>query len=143
MPPPGKLPLLIVEDDANTRFLVKVAAERSGYFEPVTQAIDGQAALDALQSGDATQLPRLIITDLYMPRVTGLELLRALKRDPFLRSIPVAILTSSDAATDREQAMAEGAVSFVVKPYGVDALMNVLTTLRDTCDETAGTAGRS
>src|SRR5678816_204812 len=112
MPHPGKVSLMIVEDDANVRYLMSVAAQRSGLFEPIAVAADGQAALDALRAGGVARLPALIVSDLVMPRLTGLELLRELKADVALHAIPVAIITSSDAPDDRELALAAGACSF-------------------------------
>lgn len=135
MPQAEKRPLMIVEDDAITRILLETAAKRSGVFEPVTVAVDGRAALESLASRDPSHLPALIATDLSMPHMSGLELLRELKRDSHLRSIPVAIITSSDLAADREQTLAEGACAFVTKPCGVDAMIAVFTALRVSCVE--------
>jgi CheY-like chemotaxis protein len=135
MPHPGKVPLMIVEDDANIRYLMQVAALRSGYFDPITLAADGREALEIIRASDATQLPGLIVSDLCMPHMTGLELLRTLKRDAQLHVIPVAIITSSDAPDDRDLALAAGACSFVPKPYGVEALISAFVALRETCGD--------
>lgn len=140
MPSFGKVSLLIVEDDANIRFLLQTAAQRSGRFEPIRSAGDGQSALDILQTGDASDLPALIVTDLSMPRMTGLELVRSVKNDARLRNIPIAVVTSSDIPNDRDMALSAGACSFVHKPYGVEALMRVLVEILDSCGERAETA---
>lgn len=140
MPHSGKVSLLIVEDDANLRYLLETAARRAGLFEPVISAKDGQAALEILQASAGTELPAMIVTDLSMPRMTGLELLRALKSDLRTRSIPVAIITSSDLPNDRDLALEAGACSFVHKPYGLDALARALVAIRECCGEAAGTA---
>ena len=134
----GKISLMIVEDDVNIRFLFEAAAQRAEIFEPVAIAVDGQAAFDALQAAASATLPALIVSDLCMPRMTGLELLRAVKNDTVLRTIPVAIITSSDNPNDRELALAAGACSFVPKPYGVDALTKALIALWECCDKAAG-----
>lgn len=143
MPRPEKLPLLIVEDDAHIRYLMEVAAQRAGLFEPITVAADGQAALDLLRAADVAHLPGLIVSDLSMPRLTGLELLRVLKNDATLHSIPVAIITSSDAPNDRALALAAGACSFIAKPYGVDALTRAFVAMRDTCMEISRPVGQA
>lgn len=140
MPRFGKLSLLIVEDDANVRFLLEAAARRAQVFDPIVVVNDGKAALERLQSTEGPDLPGLIATDLSMPRMTGLELLKAVKGDERLRHIPVAIITSSDLPHDRELALGAGACSFVHKPYGVDALVRALLGIRESCGETAGTA---
>ena len=140
MPRFGKLSLLMVEDDANVRFLLDVAARRAELFDPIVLVNDGRAALERLQSSDGPDLPGLIVTDLSMPRMSGLELLKAVKADERLRHIPVAIITSSDLINDRSLALAGGACSFVHKPYGVDALVRALTAIRESCGVAAGTA---
>jgi CheY-like chemotaxis protein len=140
MPASGKVPILIVEDDATIRFLLQTAAQRCGLFEPVVTAADGQAALEMLHANAPGNLAAIVLTDLNMPRMTGHELLRAIKADPVLRPLPVAVITSSDLPEDRELALAEGACLFVIKPYGIDALMKIFAALRETCREVAATA---
>ena len=131
MPPDAKLTLLIAEDDQNLRYLMEAAARHAGGFDPILTAADGQAALDAVRKSGAH--PDLIVTDLSMPRMTGIELIRALKRDAATRGIPVAVVTSSDIANDREDALAAGAQSFWAKPHGFDALIALLNSIRDSC----------
>jgi CheY-like chemotaxis protein len=137
---PAKVSLMIVEDDANIRFLMETSARRSGLFEPICAAVDGQEALEHLRARDTSTLPALIVTDLSMPRLTGLDLVRAIKSDERLRNIPVAVITSSNIPNDRDLALAAGAFSFVHKPYGVDALTQVLTSMCESCGEAARTA---
>jgi CheY-like chemotaxis protein len=140
MPRFGKISLLIVEDDANVRFLLEAAARRAELFDPIVVENDGQAAWERLQSTEGLDLPGLIATDLSMPHMTGLELLKAVKNDERLRHIPVAVITSSDLPKDRDLALASGACSFVHKPYGIDALVRALLGIRESCGEAAGTA---
>lgn len=128
-----KISLLIVEDDANIRYLLEAAALRAEVFGPVTTAPDGRAALDWLKQCDAPSLPEFIVTDLCMPRMTGIELVRELKADITLRSIPVGMITSSDVPNDRKDALVAGACSFVNKPHGLEALTKALLTLRASC----------
>jgi CheY-like chemotaxis protein len=110
---------------------MEAAAGHAGGFVSIRTATDGQAALDIVRGG--TALPDLIVTDLSMPRMTGIELIRALKRDPATRAIPVAVVTSSDIVNDREDALAAGAQSFWAKPHGFDALVAMLGEIRDSC----------
>lgn len=136
----GKVALMIVEDDANIRFLLETAAHRSGLFDPVLSADNGQSAWDALTAADSAQLPDLIVSDLKMPHMTGLELARAVKHDERMRNIPFAIITSSDTSNDRDHALAAGVCSFMSKPFGIDALMRALVGIRDSCGEATTTA---
>jgi CheY-like chemotaxis protein len=132
-----KVSLLIVEDDPNIRYLMEEAAARTGVFQRVASAPDGSAALEFLKQANLRELPDFVVTDLCMPRMTGIELLRAMKADLALRSIPVAVITSSNIPNDRDDAIAAGACSFVQKPHGLDALVKVLLTLRVSCVEAA------
>ena len=134
----GKISLLIAEDDPHIRYLIEAAAERSGFFGPISSQPDGLAALLAVRRVGAA-LPDMIVSDLSMPRMTGTELIRALKEDPELRSIPIAIITSSDLPHDREEALAAGAAAFEPKPNGLEALTQLLTTLRHSCCESSAT----
>lgn len=143
MPRPGKVSLMIVEDDANLRFLMLSAARRTALFEPIFAAADGQEAIELLRGRDTSNLPALIVTDLSMPRLTGLDLVRAVKGDERLRNIPVAVITSSDIPDDRELALAAGAFTFVAKPHGLHALTQALTTICESCGEATGSASRA
>ena len=136
----GKVALMIVEDDANIRFLLETAAHRSGLFEPVQSADNGQSAWEALTSASPSHLPDLIVSDLVMPHMTGLELVRAVKHDERMRNIPIAIITSSDTPRDRDIALAAGACSFLPKPFGVDALTRALVGIRESCVEVTSVA---
>jgi CheY-like chemotaxis protein len=91
-------------------------------------------------AADEAHLPDLIVTDLMMPHMTGLELVRAVKQNERMRTIPVAIITSSDTPSDRDVALSAGACSFVAKTFGVDALTRVLAGIRETCVEATSAA---
>ncbi len=112
---------------------MEIAAGRAGGFSRIELAPDGQVALDLVRSRSYADYPDLLISDLAMPRLDGLNLIRALKRDPQTRRIPIAIVTSSDIPNDRRDALAAGAYAFIEKPQGLEALTHVLETLRDSC----------
>ncbi len=125
-----KISLLIVEDDATIRFLEEAAAQRSGVFSRITTLGDGEAALAWLKVQPLHELPQLIISDLAMPRLSGIGLARALKADGDFQDIPLAIITSSDAPNDREDALAAGAFEFRSKPMRFDDFVRVMTEIR-------------
>src|SRR5688572_29821880 len=126
MPEHGKISLLIADDDVHIRALIEAAADRSGGFGRIESAVDGESALNLLRTKQREDLPDLIISDLSMPRMDGLELIRELKRDPEMRRIPIAIITSSNVPNDRQHALDAGACAFMEKPQCLDALTRLL-----------------
>lgn len=125
--------LLFVEDDAEDVKLTLLGF-RLQRFEPrVVVAMDGKEALDVLLSDlEASRpLPLAIITDIKMPRMDGLELLRRIKSEPRLRDIPVVILTSSDHEADRTDAMRLGAACYLMKPSDLDAYAEIVSRIRE------------
>ena len=135
MNPDGKVSLLVVDDDPHMRDLVEAAAVRAGCFEPIAVCADGEAALNHVRSRPRDRLPELVVSDLSMPRMTGIELIRALKADALTRSIPIAIITSSDVPNDRQDALAAGACIFEPKPHGLESLTKLLSAIRNNCCE--------
>lgn len=128
--------LLIVEDDDQIRYLVGAAAERCGEFSSVQGAADGQAALDTIRRAlrsDPPSAPDLVLSDLIMPRLDGLQLIRELKRDPGTSHIPVVIMTSSNRPNDREDATAAGCCAFFDKPLRFDEFVTLVCSLPALC----------
>jgi CheY-like chemotaxis protein len=114
-------PILLVEDDARDLELTLVALERSQLANEVVIARDGAAALDYLQrEGEYAQRPAgnpaVILLDLKLPKLNGLEVLQAVRASEALRSIPVVMLTSSQEESDVVNSYALGVNAYVVKP---------------------------
>jgi len=113
------LRVLLVEDDEDHVFLVRRAL---GDLEQVAVTVEvasnGEQALEELGRArfDPGSLPHLILLDLRIPRVDGLEVLRRLRTDTGLQALPVVVLTSSERDDDREGALRLGATWFVCKP---------------------------
>jgi len=97
--------------------------ERSGY--RVALARDGVEAIELL----AGERPALLLTDIEMPRMDGFELLRAVRADPRLAGLPVAMITSRVATKHREHAQALGADDYLPKPFGEDELLALVGRL--------------
>lgn len=135
MAPEEKISILIVDDDTNIRYLLETATTRDGGFEIVAALEDGAVALEWLNRQETEELPDFVLTDLSMPRLTGLDLVKAMKANERLRQIPVAIITSSNIPNDREDAYAAGVCEFIQKPHGLDALTKVMAGLRTKCAE--------
>ena len=114
-------PILLVEDDARDLELTLVALERSQLANEVVVVRDGAQALDYLkrEGGFADRAegnPAVVLLDLKLPKVNGLEVLQAVRSDPGLRSLPVVMLTSSQEETDVVRSYELGVNAYVVKP---------------------------
>jgi len=114
--------ILLVEDDPNDVELTLRAFKRNDIANHIHVVADGDAALHFLlctgsYAGRAMDdRPRLILLDLNLPTLGGLDVLRRIKTDPRLRSIPVVVLTSSSHMRDLQEAYDLGANSYIVKP---------------------------
>jgi CheY-like chemotaxis protein len=114
-------PILLVEDSPKDVELVLAALKRNKFANPVVVARDGAEALDYLYrrggfAGASGPLPIVMLLDLKMPRVDGLEVLRQVKGDERLRIVPVVMLTSSREEADLVRSYELGVNAYVVKP---------------------------
>jgi two-component system, response regulator len=120
-----EIDVLLADDDAADAELI-LASLGTAAGDRVHVARDGEEALDFLFGRAAhaarasATLPRLVILDLKLPKVTGLEVLRQIKHDPRTRLVPVVLLTSSAIVRDVTLAYAFGANSYVQKPMDFD-----------------------
>ena len=114
-------PILLVEDDKRDLELTLVALERSQLANEVIVVRDGAQALDYLRregtyAGRSPGNPAVILLDLKLPKVNGLEVLQAVRGDANLRSLPVVMLTSSQEESDVVRSYELGVNAYVVKP---------------------------
>jgi CheY-like chemotaxis protein len=119
--------ILLVEDNALDAELTMRALKNGGLANKLLWVKDGQEALDFLfRSGDYAgredTIPRLVLLDLKMPKVDGMEVLKAVKADEKTRRIPVVVMTSSQEEKDVAQTYDMGVNSYVVKPVDFNAL---------------------
>ena len=127
--------ILLVEDDMAHAEIVRRNLEGGRVANRLMHVADGQAALDYVnQQGDyrdpaTAPRPGLILLDLRLPKVDGLEVLQRLKDDPKLSSIPVVILTTSPAEQDMVKTDAFGANSYLVKPVDFEHFSQLLESL--------------
>ncbi len=114
--------ILLVEDNPDDEALTLRAFERSNIMNQVVVVHDGVEALDylfargAFADRDPAELPELVLLDLKLPRVDGLEVLRQLRADARTRLLPVVVLTSSDEERDIVESYSLGANSYIRKP---------------------------
>ena len=111
--------ILLVEDNPDHAILTQRALKKSNVANPVELAKDGQEALDQLFD-TAKALPMLILLDLKLPKVDGLEVLKRLRANDRTHRIPIVILTSSNEEADRGAGYDLGCNSFIRKPVDFD-----------------------
>ncbi len=126
--------ILLAEDDPNDVELTLLALGRCNLANQVVVVQDGVEALDYLyrrgQFAERTdEQPIVILLDLKMPRVNGLEVLRQIKNDPTLKTIPTIILTSSRQDQDILESYDLGVNAYVVKPVAFDQFVDVVKQL--------------
>lgn len=119
-------PILLVEDNPMDVDLTLRAFKKRNLANPVEIARDGEEALGWLKKWEnGAPLPAIVLLDLKLPKVDGLEVLRQIKAHPVYRSVPVVILTTSSQDGDIRKAYEIGANSYIVKPVEFDKFMEV------------------
>lgn len=126
--------LLLVEDNPNDVELTLSALKETRLANEVIVTTDGEQALDYLMRrgkylGRTTPNPAVILLDLKMPKVDGHEVLRKIRADPYLRLIPVVVLTSSREEKDLYSSYDKGANSYVVKPVDFEEFISAISQL--------------
>jgi CheY-like chemotaxis protein len=123
------LNILLVEDDEVDVMTVRRAFEKGHITNPLFVASNGIEALEKLRSGDIPARRRLVLLDLNMPRMNGIEFLRELRADPDLRATPVVVLTTSTIDQDKIDAYGLNIAGYLVKPVTFAAFCDLMITL--------------
>jgi two-component system, response regulator len=118
--------ILLVEDNANDAELTLRALKQRNLANQVHVCRDGAEAIEFFADGNGA-VPKVVLLDLKLPKVDGLEVLRRLKGNERTRSIPVVVLTSSREEPDIETAYELGANSYIVKPVDFEAFARAVS----------------
>ncbi len=121
--------ILIIDDSPTDIVLTAIALEATGREISVRSATDGRSALAMLRNGH--ELPVLILLDMKMPGMTGIDVLCEIRADGRLRKIPVVVVTSSSLGSDRTEAIAAGANDYLPKPLALDQFSKDLESVLD------------
>ena len=127
--------ILVAEDDAQHALLIRAAFSAAGLANPIHLVEDGEQAVAYLAGTERYAdrgrypVPALVLLDLHMPGRSGLEVLAWLRACPELGRVPVLVLTASEEAADIDEAFQAGADSYLIKPVGFDALLDVVRNL--------------
>jgi two-component system, response regulator len=127
--------LLIIEDNRHDEMMILDALHEQDIHENIRILRDGEKALDyffgpqgCLQKSERSY-PKVVLLDLKLPKVSGLEVLRRLKSDERARNIPIVIFTSSNEAKDRNEGYLLGTNSYIVKPLDADSFSHCVSDI--------------
>ncbi len=123
------LHILLVEDDEVDVMNVRRAFEKSNISNPLYVAHNGLEALEKLRDGTVPKTRRLVLLDLNMPKMNGLEFLRELRSDPELRSASVVVLTTSNEERDKIEAYELNVAGYLLKPVTFSNFAELMVTL--------------
>jgi CheY-like chemotaxis protein len=121
-------PILLVEDDAVDVMTIKRALNDVGTENEIIHFVNGEQALEYLKSEDHKE-PCIIILDLNMPRMNGLEFVKALKAEPELKRIPVVVLTTSTNEKDISESFDNCVAGYMVKPADYEKFVRIMQTI--------------
>jgi CheY-like chemotaxis protein len=130
-----KKPILYAEDDKDDAYFMERAFNQAGLANELIIVPDGEQVQDYLRGAgkfterDRYPLPCLVLLDLNMPGLSGLEILKWIRTHPAVSTIPVVVLTSSSHASDIHRAYAQGVNAYLVKPAHPEKLVDVLKTI--------------
>jgi len=128
--------ILLVEDEENDIFFMKRALQHAGVTQELQVVRDGQAAIDYLRhaiygSHGQLSLPRLVLLDLKLPQVMGMEVLQWIRQQHELQTMIVIVFTSSRMQSDIDAAYRSGANSYLVKPGSSDQLLKIARLIKE------------
>jgi len=126
------LHILLVDDDDVDVMNVQRAFKKNNIINPLYVASNGLEALDLLRGGGEPAIPperRLVLLDLNMPKMNGLEFLREIRADPELHALLVIVLTTSDDERDKVEAYNLNVAGYILKPVTFGAFVETMATL--------------
>ena len=123
------LNILLVEDDELDVINIRRAFKKGNISNPLFVAGNGEEALAMLRGGEIPRSRRLVLLDLNMPRMNGIEFLRELRADPELSPTPVVVLTTSDAERDKVEAYNLHVAGYLLKPVTFGSFCETMVSL--------------
>jgi CheY-like chemotaxis protein len=123
------LNILLVEDDEVDVMNIRRCFEKNHITNPLYVAGNGIEGLEKLRDGTVPRDRRIVLLDLNMPKMNGIEFLRELRKDPELSSTPVVVLTTSNDDSDKVQAYDLKIAGYLVKPVTFAEFSNLMVTL--------------
>lgn len=128
------LTILVVDDNELDVERIERSVRRMSLDTPLVRAVDGIDALDALRgTGDrhAAHPPCIVLLDLNMPRMTGVEFLQEIRQDDKLKDLPVFVVSTSSLPSDIEFARSHGAIDYFVKPLLDEQIQDIIDRVNE------------
>ena len=120
--------ILIAEDELDIRNLITFTLHSVGH--EIIAATNGAEALEkAIEMAEQNDLPDLILMDVRMPRMTGYEACKGMKKNPRLANIPVAFLSAKGQESEVKEGFEVGAIDYIIKPFAIDQLIKKVTQI--------------
>ncbi|MCF0050970.1 response regulator [Dyadobacter chenwenxiniae] len=127
---PVPMTILLVEDDEVDVMNVKRAFKKNNISNPLVVASNGIEALEVLRSVSPERpRPRIVLLDLNMPRMGGIEFLKEIRQDPELSSLSVFVMTTSNEDSDKIEAFNLNVAGYILKPLSMDRFISAVSTL--------------
>ena len=121
-------PILLIEDDQVDAMIVERALKEIRVSNPLDMACNGEEALDYLRDPEKEN-PCIMLLDLNMPKMNGVEFLREVKSDDSLKKIPILVLTTSREVGDRKDTFSNGVAGYMIKPVEYKDFVEVIKTI--------------
>ncbi|MBC8088224.1 MAG: response regulator [Phycisphaerae bacterium] len=125
-----RLNILLVDDDDIDVMNVRRAFDKGRIANPLFIANDGEEALEMLRGSEFPRERRLVLLDINMPRMSGIEFLRIVRADPALKGLVVVVLTTSDDERDRLEAFELNVAGYLLKPVTLTAFIETMAALQ-------------
>jgi len=126
----GKAPILLVEDDRVDAMTVMRAAKEVNLKNKLELRGNGEEALEYLQD-EKSDKPCLILLDLNMPKMNGMEFLNIIKKDADFKSIPVVVLTTSNEIDDKKTCFENSVAGYMIKPVDFSEFIKVMKSIKE------------
>jgi DNA-binding response OmpR family regulator len=123
--------ILLVEDNPDHVLLAKRALKVANINGEMIVMNDGEQALAYLKGKSASTLPQVVLLDLGLPGIGGLEVLQEIRKDPLTHDMPVVILSTSDEVSDKQKGYEMGANSYILKPVEFNRFVHVVEMLAE------------
>ena len=127
------LNIFVIEDNPDDIFLIKLAIKKANINSNISVVNNGEEGISCLTKliNEREKLPDLILLDINLPKITGLEVLQKIKSSKFIKSIPVVVFTSSDSPSDMNYCYQNGADFYIRKPNDINSFKESMIYIRD------------